>query len=627
MVTRYLVFVMQLWMMVGADLCPEPVIPNGRVNGVKEVDTYFGEISCDSGFHLVGTSKKIKCRQGRWSYTELPVCTAIGVCPYLPELHNGRNIPIQGSRHSAFRFKCNRGYKRYGELRTHCIGDKWSHKQMPVCTKATCDESGMLDIPYGEGKSMMRGAVYKYRCNPGIKMEGSDTVVCTGDSWNGTVPNCNVEPTEPSLEVIVSGQAVNTVMVGDYVLVNCQPRGGHPLPDVSISMDGFQEHTSVGRKDQTSFSFTATEDDDGKIILCSAFNKVGDSSSSTLLHVEGAPKEAKITGPVEVEHEAEFTYDCKVFGGNPEPMVYWTIVDHIGHERHLNGKIIAPGVSQLKLTTGTEERAFSVGCVAENKHGRAERTLQVHTNYSPSEVKIAGQQTATPGEYIHLTCTTSETFPAPNLRWKINLFGEVQEVQDIDADVQIENVYEGGIIGHAKIDVHVPDNVNKIIAHCSSSSENMEMINSEEHEIKVMKLANDDISNLISEAENVIDPEYDIDPSGKSIDQIEETDTNVSKSNFDNFIPFYQNLEIEEVIEPENEKEKFNKSESETSQSDEDVYRRSEFIPENPTLKHEKVPQPQTVQSPVPRAFTYSSSSLITSPSIILLLMKTILHY
>ena len=129
---------------------------------------------------------------------------------------------------------------------------------------------------------------------------------------------------------------------------------------------------------------------------------------------------------------------------------------------------------------------------------------------SPSEVKIAGQQTATPGEYIHLTCTTSETFPAPNLRWKINLFGEIQEVQDIDADVQIENVYEGGIIGHAKIDVHVPDNVNKIIAHCSSSSENMEMINSEEHEIEVMKLANDNISNLISDAENVIDPEYDI---------------------------------------------------------------------------------------------------------------------
>jgi len=52
----------------------------------------------------------------------------------------------------------------------------------------------------------------------------------------------------------------------------------------------------------------------------------------------------------------------------------------MGHERHLNGKLIAPGFSQLKLRTGKEERVFSVGCVAENKHGRAGRTLQVHTN-------------------------------------------------------------------------------------------------------------------------------------------------------------------------------------------------------------------------------------------------------
>ena len=25
----------------------------------------------------------------------------------------------------------------------------------------TCDQTGMLDIPYGQGKSLMRGAVYK----------------------------------------------------------------------------------------------------------------------------------------------------------------------------------------------------------------------------------------------------------------------------------------------------------------------------------------------------------------------------------------------------------------------------------------------------------------------------------
>ena len=85
---------------------------------------------------------------------------------------------MQGSRGSAYRFKCNRGFKRFGELRTHCAGDRWSHTHMPSCasrskktredtnsifilSEATCDETGMLDIPYGEGRAMMGGAVYK----------------------------------------------------------------------------------------------------------------------------------------------------------------------------------------------------------------------------------------------------------------------------------------------------------------------------------------------------------------------------------------------------------------------------------------------------------------------------------
>jgi hypothetical protein len=104
--------------------------------------------------------------------------SAIGACASIPQLKNGRNVPIQGSRGSAYRFKCNRGFKRFGERRTHCIGEKWSHTHMPSCaskilklemvkylqtwfSEATCDNTGLLDIPYGEGRSMMGGAVYK----------------------------------------------------------------------------------------------------------------------------------------------------------------------------------------------------------------------------------------------------------------------------------------------------------------------------------------------------------------------------------------------------------------------------------------------------------------------------------
>ena len=48
----------------------------------------------------------------------------------------------------------------------------------------------MLEVPYGEGRALMGGAVYRYRCTAG-EMEGSDTVVCTGAQWNTSRPHCN----------------------------------------------------------------------------------------------------------------------------------------------------------------------------------------------------------------------------------------------------------------------------------------------------------------------------------------------------------------------------------------------------------------------------------------------------
>merc|ERR1711936_525891 len=215
--------------LVTADKCPAPDVSNGQfvLDGEKQEDFLFGEVVCDKGFLLIGSSSKIKCRQGIWSQRDIPKCSALGSCPELAQLHNGRNIPVQNSRGSAFRFKCNRGYKRYVVRDTHCNGDVWSHQpNLPLCTKNTCPQDGMLDVPYGQGKSLMHGAVYKYRCNPGAQLEGHDTVACTGRFWNGSMPTCNVEPSPPKLELLVAGSPVEDVKVGDWVVVSCQARGG-----------------------------------------------------------------------------------------------------------------------------------------------------------------------------------------------------------------------------------------------------------------------------------------------------------------------------------------------------------------------------------------------------------------
>ena len=39
---------------------------------------------------------------------------------------------------------------------------KYGISHFTFFAEASCDETGMLDIPYGEGRAMMGGAVYKY---------------------------------------------------------------------------------------------------------------------------------------------------------------------------------------------------------------------------------------------------------------------------------------------------------------------------------------------------------------------------------------------------------------------------------------------------------------------------------
>merc|ERR1711892_151767 len=186
-----------LFSMTNADLCPEPEVTNGQVSGRTSPDFFYGQVRCNVGFHLVG-NPVIKCRAGTWSGT-IPVCAAIGSCPTLPLVENGRNIPIRGSRQSAVRFSCYRGFRLVGEKISHCMGERWSVGRLPVCARATCEEEGMEDIPFGEARRQEEGAVYRYQCEEGVPMEGSCMLY-----WNGTVPSCLVSPSTPELEILPS---------------------------------------------------------------------------------------------------------------------------------------------------------------------------------------------------------------------------------------------------------------------------------------------------------------------------------------------------------------------------------------------------------------------------------------
>merc|ERR1711892_33890 len=622
-----------------ADLCPEPVVPNGMVRGQKDENLFFGEITCDIGYHMVGASKTIKCRQGVWSQKELPVCSAIGGCPSLPSLLNGRNVPMQGSRNSAFRFKCNRGFKRFGEQRTHCEGNGWSHTHMPICAKASCDEIGMLDIPYGEGRALLRGAVYKYRCNHGVEMEGSNTLVCDGERWNGTVPDCNVLPDEPELELIVSGNVVTAVKPGDWVLVTCQAGGGHPVPDIGLTLDGLPAGSKDFRNYRNSFTFTATEEDDGKIVLCTAMNKVGTSTASTMLHVPAAPITAKISGPETVHHEGEFTFECSVEGGNPEPEISWTISNHLGQTKEMKGHKMGPGLSRMSLETGSKERMITIKCSGGNTQGIVTHTKHVKAHYLPKSVEITGPTTALPGNYAHFTCLTTETFPVPALKWKIEKSGEMYEVDEIDGDVSSEPSEDGGAVAYAKTDILIEDGFENALIQCVAVVKGQEMVMSEKHKIDLISIEDP------LETSKTNKNEYD--SVEKTVQDFSEEDDVAAE--YENKGPELvklvkleniQNIDAEEInkiswmpLEPvedmDNYQQIYADEHDEVAEEDYEHFLRPSPLPETPMLKQEREIKSQVVESSFPVAMVYSSSSTLYTSSIVLVLalpLSTLFH-
>jgi len=394
---------------------------NGEVSGIKNPDFFNGQIRCHPGYHLVG-NPRVKCSRGQWS-GPLPVCTQPGSCDTLEVPRNGRVIPVRGTMNSAYRFRCNHGFELVGERSSVCHGSSWSHSSLPVCVKAGCQDTGMLDIPHGEARRMLRGAMYRYRCDDGLRMEGDSSVYCDGENWNGTIPTCLVPPTTPVLELLVDGVPSTEVSEGSTVLVTCYAKTGNPVPDIQIS---FADETASFTNFKNSMTFTASPSHSGLVVTCTARNTAGTTQETALVTVTSPPTHAIISGPTVGRLNTDYTYTCSVLGGNPAPEITWEVKDTVGNYRTEKGVISESGMSTIHVTTGQEDRKVTVTCFAENSEGRVEDARQLIVQYLPASVSVTGPGSSTPGS-LELKCSALPALPQPTLTWKVKTEDHVTE--------------------------------------------------------------------------------------------------------------------------------------------------------------------------------------------------------
>ena len=86
----------------------------------------------------------------------------------------------------------------------------------------------------------------------------------------------------------------------------------------------------------------------------------------------------QVTGPLNIQQDKDYEYQCVVGGGKPVPEVAWYVKDSLGNSKAVAGDRIEEGVAKMILRTEDADRRMEITCSAENPSGRASHTIAVN---------------------------------------------------------------------------------------------------------------------------------------------------------------------------------------------------------------------------------------------------------
>ncbi|XP_071959656.1 CUB and sushi domain-containing protein 3-like isoform X4 [Antedon mediterranea] len=197
-----------------------PLIPNGSVQRTSDAHASTMDISCDSGYNLVGASSAT-CNNGTYEYpvNELkPVCYAR--CTSLPDVDFAT---VQGrlEHNSMVFFTCIDGYELVGESSATCIDGSYvysSNTSLPKCYANCPPES--IDFPNGQITGSLRhGSVITFTCDGDYTLVGYEEIACVDGALNVKLPECyaNCEQFGPISDALVTGETTHN----ETVYISC----------------------------------------------------------------------------------------------------------------------------------------------------------------------------------------------------------------------------------------------------------------------------------------------------------------------------------------------------------------------------------------------------------------------
>ncbi|NWU88166.1 SMP protein, partial [Onychorhynchus coronatus] len=130
-------------------------------------------------------------------------------------------------------------------------------------------------------------------------------------------------------------------------------------------------------------------------------------AASVALDVQYEPQVLEVSGPPEALEGAEVELGCSA-EGRPPPLLSWFRGPQVLREE--------PGVPSLRLHLPQVSPGDSgtYTCVAENRHGRHNRSLELHVAYAPRPPVLNGSLWVVAGDPVAVTCGAL-SHPAPIL--------------------------------------------------------------------------------------------------------------------------------------------------------------------------------------------------------------------
>ncbi|XP_073975480.1 CUB and Sushi multiple domains furrowed [Rhodnius prolixus] len=235
--------------------CPEPDIPEDSYVVGYDFNVHSKiEYHCEPGFILKGRQTLQCTTQGEWD-GEPPVCQYVD-CGKVPPIPYGSVSYTNSTTYlgSEVSFSCSKNYRLVGSPKRTCLETKQWSDSLPRCEEIRCREPvlaehAILSVTGNDrlyGRTLIRtadsatsvatykiGALVKYRCERGYKIEGDPLSTCEDNGkWSGQTPQCiYVEcevPVAPAHGKFTL--ASNATYYGAVVLYEC---------DENFELDGF----------------------------------------------------------------------------------------------------------------------------------------------------------------------------------------------------------------------------------------------------------------------------------------------------------------------------------------------------------------------------------------------------